>query len=291
MFFYILLIRIDYFIYLVYNLTKKGGIAMKKKIYLLTALVSVLAFAFIISSSIDAKVRISKKRITLNVSDKYNLRLKGAKSSVKWKSSNPKVAKVSKKGNVTAIHGGKATITAKTGKKKYKCVVSVKGTDTQSIITPIPNIIVKEPSVPTPTFNMNAPYDTSSPTSTPSMTAPTPTPDALAPTPNFTNAKWIPGEVIIRFEDDCPDSVKSEILKKCNPVDMRDMYQKLYDSLKNQASSDKEELLLLEKDLGKNYIIVLPDKSESAVINAIKLLEKEQYVRYAQPNYIYHMGT
>lgn len=34
---------------------------MKKKMYLLTALVSVLTFAFIISSSIEAKVRISKK--------------------------------------------------------------------------------------------------------------------------------------------------------------------------------------------------------------------------------------
>ena len=33
-----------------------GGIAMKKKIYLLTTLISVLAFAFIISSSIEAKV-------------------------------------------------------------------------------------------------------------------------------------------------------------------------------------------------------------------------------------------
>ena len=262
---------------------------MKKKMYSLTALVSVLAFAFIISSSIEAKVRISKKRITLNVSEKHILRLKGAKSGVKWKSSNPKVAKGSKKGKVTAIHGGKTTITAKTGKKKYKCVVSVKGTDTQSMITPVPDIIVKKPGVPTPTSGMAAPSDTALPTPSPD-TEPTPTPDAPAPTPDLANVEWIPGEVIIRFEDDCPDSVKSEILKKCNPVDMRDIYQKLYDLLKNQASSDKEELLLLKKDLGKNYIIVLPDKSESAVINAIKLLEKEPYVRYAQPNYIYHIG-
>ena len=95
---------------------------MKKKMYLLTALVSVLTFAFIISSSIEAKVRISKKRITLNVSEKHTLRLKGAKSGVKWKSSNPKVAKVSKKGKVTAIRRGKTTITAKTGRKNINAL-------------------------------------------------------------------------------------------------------------------------------------------------------------------------
>ena len=53
----------------------------------------------------------------------FKLKLKASKN-VKWKSSNKKVAKV-KKGKVTAVKAGTATITAKKGKKKYKCKVTV----------------------------------------------------------------------------------------------------------------------------------------------------------------------
>lgn len=247
-----------------------GGNAMKKKMYLLTALVSVLAFAFIISSSIEAKVRISKKRITLNVSEKHTLRLKGAKSGVKWKSSNPKVAKVSKKGKVTAIRKGKTTITAKTGKKKYKCVVSVKDSDTQSMITPVPDIIVKKPSVPTPSPD----------------TEPTPTPDAPAPTPHITDAEWAPGEVSVCFTDDCPESAKNEIFSKLDIVSKTDILEGIYNNLKKTEGADSEKVAEFEKKLGKQFIIVLSDKSREAVIAAITMLIKEPYVKYAEPDYI-----
>lgn len=262
-----------------------GGNAMKKKMYLLTALVSVLTFAFIISSSIEAKVRISKKRITLNVSEKHTLRLKGAKSGVKWKSSNPKVAKVSKKGKVTAIRRGKTTITAKTGKKKYKCVVSVKGTDTQSIITPVPDIIVKKPGIPTPTSGMAAPADTALPTPSPD-TEPTPTPDVPEPTPNILDDEWMPGEVIICFTDDCPESAKNEIFSKLDIVEKRDLLEGIYNNLKKTEGADSKKVAEFEKKLGKQYIIVLSDKSREAVIAAITMLIKEPYVKYAEPDYI-----
>ncbi len=254
---------------------------MKKKIYLLTALVSVLTFAFIISSSIEAKVRISKKRVTLNVSDKYTLRLKGSKPGVKWKSSNPKVAKVSKKGKVTAIRKGKTTITAKTGKKKYKCVVSVKDSDTLSMTTPVPNIIVKEPIAPTSAPDMTAPTYTSSPTQSPD-TEPTPP----APTPHIADAEWAPGEVNICFTDDCPESAKNDIFSKLDIVEKKDLLEGIYNNLKNTEGADSEKVAEFEKKLGKQYIIVLSDKSREAVIDAITMLIKEPYVKYADPNYI-----
>lgn len=63
------------------------------------------------------------------------------KKKVKWSSSNRMVAVVSKKGKVTGKKAGKATITAKIGKKKYKCKVVVKKKVTKQPVsqtTPIP---------------------------------------------------------------------------------------------------------------------------------------------------------
>ena len=74
-----------------------------------------------------AKPKLSKKKVTLTVGKKVKLKVKNAgKKKVKWKTSNKKVAKVNKKGVVKAKKAGKATITAKIGKKTLKCKVTVK---------------------------------------------------------------------------------------------------------------------------------------------------------------------
>ena len=74
-----------------------------------------------------AKPKLSKKKVTLTVGKKVKLKVKNAgKKKVKWKTSNKKVAKVNKKGVVKAKKAGKATITAKVGKKTLKCKVTVK---------------------------------------------------------------------------------------------------------------------------------------------------------------------
>ncbi len=65
------------------------------------------------------------KKITLKVKQSVKLKLKNAKKKVTYSSSKKKVAKVTKKGKVTALKVGAATITAKSGKKKYKCRVTV----------------------------------------------------------------------------------------------------------------------------------------------------------------------
>ncbi len=72
------------------------------------------------------KVKLNKKKITLKVGKTYKLKVKNTRKKVKWSSNKPKVAKVSKKGKVTAKKKGTAIITAKVGKKKYKCTVKVK---------------------------------------------------------------------------------------------------------------------------------------------------------------------
>lgn len=59
--------------------------------------------------------------------EKLKLYVKGHKRSkkVKWKSSNKKIATVSKKGVVTGKKGGTCKIIAKLGKKKYKAKIFV----------------------------------------------------------------------------------------------------------------------------------------------------------------------
>lgn len=88
--------------------------------------------------SVAASPKVRSKSITLNVGSAtigigdivtLDAVMNPANSTdtIKWTSSNNKVATVNKYGVVTALKEGKATITAKTSsKKKAKCVVTVK---------------------------------------------------------------------------------------------------------------------------------------------------------------------
>jgi uncharacterized protein YjdB len=69
-------------------------------------------------------VTLNKCRMTLTVGKTGTFKVTGA-GSVTWKSSNKKVATVSKTGKVTAKGAGTCTITVKTSGKTYKCTVRV----------------------------------------------------------------------------------------------------------------------------------------------------------------------
>lgn len=71
-----------------------------------------------------ATVKLSKKKLNMQVGQTKTIKLKTAKGTVKWSSSNKKVCKV-KKGKITAVAPGTATIKAKNKKKTYKCTVKV----------------------------------------------------------------------------------------------------------------------------------------------------------------------
>lgn len=82
----------------------------------------------VIPTQVSAKsnIKLNKTYITLPRNKTFSLKLKGSKKKVKWTSNKKKIATVSKKGKVTAKKTGTAYITAKIGKKSYKCKVSVK---------------------------------------------------------------------------------------------------------------------------------------------------------------------
>lgn len=107
-----------------------------KKLKKFTALLTmILAFnlAFsdavpLLSSNVTASaatIKISKKKATLIKGQSVTLKIAGTKSKIAWKSSNKKVASISLNGKVTAKKKGNATITAKIGKKKLICKITV----------------------------------------------------------------------------------------------------------------------------------------------------------------------
>ena len=86
-----------------------------------------------------SKITLSKKTLTIAEGASKTLKVTYSPSNttdsktIKWTSSNKKVATVTSKGKVTAKKKGTATITAKCGTKKATCKVTVKGIALKSI--------------------------------------------------------------------------------------------------------------------------------------------------------------
>ena len=78
--------------------------------------------------------KLSKSKVSLYYNETTVLKVLNNSKSIKWTSSNKNVAAVSSKGKVTAKGLGTATITAKIGKKSYKCTVTVKDRNISSAI-------------------------------------------------------------------------------------------------------------------------------------------------------------
>ena len=71
-------------------------------------------------------VTISKKSVTLKVGQTTNLRVKNTSKKARWTTSNKRVVTVNQSGRIVAKKNGTATVTAKIGKRAYKCKVTVK---------------------------------------------------------------------------------------------------------------------------------------------------------------------
>lgn len=96
------------------------------------SLITILLLIVCMAVPVSAAGKINKKKATLKVGQTLQLKVTGTKGKIKWKSSKKSVATVSSKGRVKAKKKGSATITAKVGKKKYTCKVTVKKPSTSS---------------------------------------------------------------------------------------------------------------------------------------------------------------
>ena len=88
-------------------------------------LMCMLLSVIVMPVSVNA-AKLNKKSVSLNVGKTYTLKATGTKGKITWTSSKKSVATVSSKGVVKAKKKGTAVITAKYGKKKLTCKVTVK---------------------------------------------------------------------------------------------------------------------------------------------------------------------
>lgn len=93
----------------------------KKISVILLAMIMVLSVAVPVSA---ATVKINKTKVMVCTGQTMQLKMVGTKAKPKW-FSNSKNAIVNNSGKVTAKVRGTATITAKIGKKSYRCLVTV----------------------------------------------------------------------------------------------------------------------------------------------------------------------
>ena len=101
---------------------------MKKITSLLMSLLLIFSTMSIIAFSATAAStpKLSKTSITVYYKATSTLKVTGYSKTVKWSSSNTKVAKVSSTGKITALKKGTAVITVKTNGISLKCKVTVK---------------------------------------------------------------------------------------------------------------------------------------------------------------------
>lgn len=97
-----------------------------KKMKKFSLLVTTVVLFMALSMTSTAAARISKKSITLVKGQTAVLKISGTTKNVKWSSGKKSVATVTRTGKVAAKKKGTATITAKIGRKKYTCKVTVK---------------------------------------------------------------------------------------------------------------------------------------------------------------------
>lgn len=98
----------------------------KRKLFVPFIFCLLISLSILMNAEAASSVKLNKTSITIQVGKTYNLKVKGTKKKVKWKTANKKVATVNSKGKVTGKKAGTTTVTAEVGKKTLKCKVIVK---------------------------------------------------------------------------------------------------------------------------------------------------------------------
>lgn len=261
---------------------------MKQKMQQLFSMV--LIFAFVLTgimtekhsiAEAKAKVKLNKKKVTLAAGKKTKLKVKNYKKKVTWRSSKKKVATVNKKGVVTAKKQGTAKITAKAGKKKYSCTVTVKAKKSparrEDSVVPASEKPANTPNVP------SAAIPTVSPGSSPEV-SPGHSPAVLQDAPRFLCFKNGNGEEIqvdqsvlslrhkttVATLDEKIQTVGSDWINKDEMVLLELSYE-------NKKRDTMVEIVLDDSDYGKGQIYTT-SASVNKILNVDTQFDEEKGV-------------
>lgn len=95
-----------------------------------------------------------------------------------------------------------------------------------------------------------------------------------------------PGVVIVGFKQSYTKSKIVEEFPELNIKSTEDQDKLLYEAVKSTSNYKKSRLQKLEEKIGKEFVIELKNKTKEGVLEAIEVLEKNDSVEYAVPNYI-----
>ena len=98
---------------------------MKKALLIIIVLTLFGVLSFTVFAD-DSALMLNAKKKEIPIGTSFKLKVKNYTGKASFKSSNPKIAKVSANGKITAKKPGKATITAKVNGKVFKCKVTSK---------------------------------------------------------------------------------------------------------------------------------------------------------------------
>lgn len=113
----------------------RNAIERTKKLYMIVVMALVMAFTApasgllpVVTSAQAAsrKPSLNRARLTLIVGKTASLKVKNIRGKARWATSNRKVVTVNRFGRIYGRRPGKATIVAKVGNRKLKCLVVVK---------------------------------------------------------------------------------------------------------------------------------------------------------------------
>lgn len=106
---------------------KKSGIRKHIALLLMCVLMMVPA------TTTEAAPKLDKTEVTIQVGEKVKLKVKNTTKTITWSTSDKSIATVNQNGVVKGKSTGDVTITAKVGKKKLECEVTViKGSGSRS---------------------------------------------------------------------------------------------------------------------------------------------------------------
>ena len=262
---------------------------MKKAVVvcLLIFAVSIVSIGSYLNTSAKRtkKIRLSKNKITMRVGKRAKLKISPkTKRKIKWTSSNKKIASVSK-GIIKAKKAGKTRIIARIGKRKLKCIVTVKKK----------NSVVETPAPTEPTYSTLPPTETPSPTIPPTAIPPTATP-IRTPVPEFTYPPYDfqSNVILLAFIEPYLESTLNELFPELNITEVEDQSLELYESVKNAdyetilidgiLYTKQERLDILKQRIGTNFVIYLAEEDKQNVIDAINIILKNPNVEYATPS-------